>query len=275
MHIPIVDMQCFVIPYYAYSYCVPFFQAPFATGTLEDLESLLKPLPANQRLHCILEKSQKLPGYTLKYEHLNEYVPLLQARKKPRKVGKLLKNCFLIEPAFDCIKQSRETIASSTGSKFWANRVSPQESPSHLPLPPSRGATSVLTKIRSVLRPAHRQGIMDVSQQRVAVQSPQQNPHTLPALAEVEGNRIMNRYNFFTHLPLFQNGSLGNVNIITSYIQLKPTRLNIILPDDGVLCSKKPDWNQLYQLYELDFGGRVTKDSIKNFQVERKGEVVS
>jgi hypothetical protein len=44
---------------------------------------------------------------------------------------------------------------------------------------------------------------------------------------------------------------------------------------DVSLFSRDPDWNERYQIYELDFGGRVSTDSIKNFQIEREGRVVS
>ena len=258
--------------------CV-FFQLPFATDRLENLDSLFKPLAPTQRLHCVLESSESLPGYTLKYEHLNCYIPLLQAR---RTAGKLLTNCFIIEPAFSCSQQSQEKVASRTDSpvqegEFWAHHV---ESPYQhdLPLPLSRN-TAVLRNIRSVLRPTHRQ----VSQQgaaaatRVPQQPKAELKRTLPVLAEIEGNRITNRYNFSTELPLFQNGSLGSVNIFTSYVRLKPRKLSVVLSDgsEETLYSKEPVWNYMYNLYELDFGGRVNRDSIKNFQVERKGEVVS
>ena len=163
---------------------------------------------------------------------------------------------------------------------FWANQV---ESPSHHHLPPSPSRnTTVLKKIRSALRPTHRQ----VSQQGAAaavVRAPQQLKAQLklarPVLAEVEGNRVTNRYNFSTVSPLFRNGSLGSLSIFTSYVRLRPRKLTVVLSDvDGseeTLYSKEPDWNQLFNLYELDFGGRVNRDSIKNCQVERKGEVVS
>lgn len=158
--------------------CV-FFQLPFATDRLENLDSLFKPLAPTQRLHCVLESSESLPGYTLKYEHLNCYIPLLQAR---RTAGKLLTNCFIIEPAFSCSQQSQEKVASRTDSpvqegEFWAHHV---ESPYQhdLPLPLSRN-TAVLRNIRSVLRPTHRQ----VSQQGAAAATrvPQQPKAELSA----------------------------------------------------------------------------------------------
>ena len=34
------------------------------------------------------------------------------------------------------------------------------------------------------------------------------------------------------------------------------------------LCNKAPLWNESSQVYQLDFGGRVTQESAKNFQIE-------
>ena len=35
-----------------------------------------------------------------------------------------------------------------------------------------------------------------------------------------------------------------------------------------VLKNKSPMWNDTSQVYQLDFGGRVTQESAKNFQIE-------
>lgn len=42
-----------------------------------------------------------------------------------------------------------------------------------------------------------------------------------------------------------------------------------------VLQNKAPFWNELSQVYQLDFGGRVTQESAKNFQIEYQGSQVS
>lgn len=41
-----------------------------------------------------------------------------------------------------------------------------------------------------------------------------------------------------------------------------------------VLHNKPPIWNEASQVYQLDFGGRVTQESAKNFQVEYQGKQV-
>ncbi len=38
--------------------------------------------------------------------------------------------------------------------------------------------------------------------------------------------------------------------------------------------NKAPLWNETSQVYQLDFGGRVTQESAKNFQIELKGKQV-
>jgi hypothetical protein len=41
-----------------------------------------------------------------------------------------------------------------------------------------------------------------------------------------------------------------------------------------VMHNKAPMWNENSQVYQLDFGGRVTQESAKNFQVEFRGKQV-
>lgn len=42
-----------------------------------------------------------------------------------------------------------------------------------------------------------------------------------------------------------------------------------------VMHNKAPMWNENSQVYQLDFGGRVTQESAKNFQIEFRGKQVS
>lgn len=41
------------------------------------------------------------------------------------------------------------------------------------------------------------------------------------------------------------------------------------------LCNRPPVWNDLSQVYQLDFGGRVTQESAKNLQIDHDGNLVS
>ena len=42
-----------------------------------------------------------------------------------------------------------------------------------------------------------------------------------------------------------------------------------------VLQNKTPFWNEQSQVYQLDFGGRVTQESAKNFQIEHNEQQAS
>lgn len=42
-----------------------------------------------------------------------------------------------------------------------------------------------------------------------------------------------------------------------------------------VMHNKAPMWNENSQVYQLDFGGRVTQESAKNFQIEYHNKQVN
>lgn len=50
---------------------------------------------------------------------------------------------------------------------------------------------------------------------------------------------------------------------------------NIPQRREFVMHNKAPMWNENSQVYQLDFGGRVTQESAKNFQIEFRGKQVS
>lgn len=66
----------------------------------------------------------------------------------------------------------------------------------------------------------------------------------------------------------------------------KPRRGSRVQPEDEgpkfqeevfrefILQNKAPFWNELSQVYQLDFGGRVTQESAKNFQIEHQANQV-
>lgn len=47
-----------------------------------------------------------------------------------------------------------------------------------------------------------------------------------------------------------------------------------VLRREFVMHNKAPMWNENSQVYQLDFGGRVTQESAKNFQIEFRGQQV-
>ncbi len=51
-------------------------------------------------------------------------------------------------------------------------------------------------------------------------------------------------------------------------------KFNEIKTQEFTLHNKAPLWNEITQVYQLDFGGRVTQESAKNFQIEHEGQQV-
>ncbi|GAB6027071.1 hypothetical protein CHUAL_013797 [Chamberlinius hualienensis] len=52
------------------------------------------------------------------------------------------------------------------------------------------------------------------------------------------------------------------------------TASNIRCSREFIMHNKAPLWNEHSQVYQLDFGGRVTQESAKNFQIEFRGKQV-
>ena len=264
-------------------------QAQYNTRAPACLEDLLKPLAPDQYMHCTIEPSGH-SGYILKHEFLNQYIPLLYAKKKSKKVSSLLTGGYQIVPAFKCL-HSQQSEAFHWASKPLQARPEVQHSPRWFTREQSR---SVFKQLKSALRPGHNYVITDIMQREIVHPSPMRlntaaskDPEP-PILAEVEGSLITNQFRICAPSHQFENGNLGTVNISTHYIVCRPKKLNVNLftvrkeGDDDfsgeeviVLQSKEPDWNHRSQIFELDFGGRVTRDSTKNFQLEVGGQVVS
>ena len=275
-------MRCFSI---FHSFCSPT-QAPYVSNGPSCLEALLVPLSLDQCMHCILEPSDR-DSYILKYEFLNQYIPLLQAKKKSRKASSLLTSSYEVLPAFKC-------IPSSSSAFCWASQPFQTQSPPEFQQFSRRfsreRSRSIFKHLMSAIKPGHSHAVMDTLQEGLGHASPlaphSEDPGTL-VLAEVERTITGSQYKLTTTSSLFQDGILGSVNASTHYLMCKPRKLDIFLStvkrgEDGeclgmdtiVLQSKDPQWNQRYQIFELDFGGRVTKDSTKNIQVENNGKVV-
>ena len=149
---------------------------------------------------------------------------------------------------------------------------------------------SLFKQLKSAIRPGHSHAVMYTPPQKPSHVSPLEalSEDSGPlVLAEVERTIPGSLYKLSTTSPLFEDGILGTVNVSTHYLMCKPRKLDIVLSTmkrggDGdclgvetiVLQSKDPHWNRRFQIFELDFGGRVTKDSTKNIQVENNGRVV-
>lgn len=79
---------------------------------------------------------------------------------------------------------------------------------------------------------------------------------------------------------LFYSFSTFSFNIsLPICFQLKNRSLNqktdSVRRREILMHNKAPMWNDTSQVYQLDFGGRVTQESAKNFQIEFNGKQVS
>lgn len=97
-----------------------------------------------------------------------------------------------------------------------------------------------------------------------------------PIVTIIEGNTLTKHCKFIASPS---EVTLGSLNIITHYIKCEPRDLIVTLFDEKgekiTLSSKKPEWNPQFGLFELDFGGRINRDSVKNFQIDWQDEIVS
>ena len=89
---------------------------------------------------------------------------------------------------------------------------------------------------------------------RFLPKTPNSTPFSTP-FTKRKNQQMFHQYN--------QVHNIGSENLIA-----EPTRKRL------VLHNKSPMWNEASQVYQLDFGGRVTQESAKNFQIEYKGKQV-
>lgn len=66
----------------------------------------------------------------------------------------------------------------------------------------------------------------------------------------------------------------GNLSDNEKLVDLKSKKTNSNSNRQFILHNKPPIWNETNQVYQLDFGGRVTQESAKNFQIEFGGKQV-
>ncbi len=83
---------------------------------------------------------------------------------------------------------------------------------------------------------------------------------------------IKSKFNFTKNKYLI--GMRKNNKIVTTKKKKIPKNSNLKRKNKFVLHNKPPIWNETNQVYQLDFGGRVTQESAKNFQIEFNGKQV-
>uniref|UniRef100_A0A0K0F7J4 WD_REPEATS_REGION domain-containing protein n=1 Tax=Strongyloides venezuelensis TaxID=75913 RepID=A0A0K0F7J4_STRVS len=79
------------------------------------------------------------------------------------------------------------------------------------------------------------------------------------------GSRLSEAQPLIDELPSHRTAS-NRIVPITSAIEPLPHLI--------IMTNKAPFWNEQSQVYQLDFGGRVTQESAKNFQIEYKDKQV-
>lgn len=255
-------------------------QDPFDFTRRDIIPLLFKPLENKARLLCTLvceiAEGEK-EFYSLQYEHLGRFIPLLKTEKM---ISKGLKVLYAVKPAFPVTLHDK---IGTTGlsDELWA--TPPQCLVQSNPLVEHSTWRSIRGKmLRRVRSFSH--SVMDSPQDHSSAGvSPRHCPTPEPILAEVKGNTLTNRFKFTTPVtsPDHKSQILGDLDIFTHYVRCEPRRLTLRLPNQHnstpplTLVSKRPEWNPKYGIFELDFGGRINRDSIKNFQFEHEGEVVS
>ncbi|KAI1308650.1 Tubby-related protein 4 [Halotydeus destructor] len=93
--------------------------------------------------------------------------------------------------------------------------------------------------------------------------------------------RPSNNSDHFRDLESFQKANLKKKlkvkkrgSRVTPDGETSPIKSHTAEYRDFVLHNKAPFWNEVSQVYQLDFGGRVTQESAKNFQIEHQGKQV-
>ena len=209
--------------------------------------------------------------YCLKYEHFGSYIPLLRAQ---RRVGKLYNIKWFIKPTFlskgDKSKREKEHY---WGSVIESDQIRSERNQNR------RCVGSLFCRFCSFAG-----SVMDVSNtdnaesclEQGELHNQQYCSDSFPVIAEIDGNTLLKRYKFLT--PLYHSSVFGTVNIHTYYMACEPRQITVTLTEgsnSNILYSKNPEWNPRFRIFELDFGGRINRDSVKNFQIEKDSEVVS
>lgn len=239
------------------------------------MSDLLRPLSQGVRLHCIVvpenetvnESENPLPqSFLLKYEQFGSYIPLLRAKQRPRRFFNMR---YQLHP----VERRKERRPD-----FWGQARSPSQAQRR-----SRGLRGSIRRHQLTAQTSDTCNDTAEPSQEAAtsVDNDSSNSASL-IIAEIEGNTVSKHYKFISSYEA--NGSnrnpalLGTLNVVTHYIKCEPRDITVGLCTGDAkitLTSKKPEWNQQFGIFELDFGGRINRDSVKNFQIDLNDEVVS
>ena len=252
----------------------PTINLPLSLHKLHSWDPLFAPVPDNVRLHCSVDPLP-LPGrdrhFALNLEHCGDVVPIMRATISFSKLTPFITDCF-IKPA--------SGVLFNAVDNFWTMKSEPSNTS-------CQNSSSTLAKrIVSRLRRSFSRGQLH----DVGSTSPSSSPshrcarsqdHSFlcdpPILAQTTINTLSNTSKFTRNVLQ----DLGSLRIQTNFFKNEPRHLLVTLPplsegEAGItLESKRPVWNPNTRVYELDFGGRINRDSVKNFQLKINNEVVS
>ena len=200
----------------------------------------------------------------MKYEYMGTYWPLLIAKGERGRFYKC---------SYDINLASNGRVRERDANEMWADLVSP--------VPRQSNRQGAMSWFLNHLR-AGRRYVMDTmpdddsnSSQMCLNCDDSSEENAIPEspIARVSGNRLFKRFRYF------KNGcEFGYINIKTHYVKCQPRDISLVLHNEGSsfsLHSKKPEWNEKFGVFELDFGGRINCDSVKNFQIEYNDKIVS
>ncbi|CAH0729304.1 unnamed protein product, partial [Brenthis ino] len=179
-------------------------------------------------------------------------------------------------------RSSKKTAFGAGGGEGAAGGGAARES-SSAPASPRPARSSAPAPGSPAPRASRRQRYSSASPIRQLLNSPLLNRRRNKKLSESSDDEYSNGYNEvnsknYRDLESFQKAQLrnkikragGSLNTATSSNapENRSTRRQL------VMHNKAPMWNENSQVYQLDFGGRVTQESAKNFQIEYHGKQV-
>ena len=214
------------------------------------------------------ESENPLPqSFLLKYEQFGSYIPLLRANQRPRRF-------FNVRYQLHPVERRKERRPD-----FWGQARSPSQA-----LRRSRGLRGSFRRHQLTAQTSDTYNDVTEPPQEAATSIDSDNDNNTsasPVIAEIEGNTVSKHYKFSSYEGNGRNRNptlLGTLNVVTHYIKCEPRDITVGLCTSDAkitLTSKKPEWNQQFGIFELDFGGRINRDSVKNFQIDLNDEVVS
>lgn len=114
------------------------------------------------------------------------------------------------------------------------------------------------------------------------VRTKRDSSKTIPrrVIGTLRHSKRLNSDKRFCVFFLYDSLSWTNSHWLLTWLQLRHKGASTsgqkpeVIRRELVMHNKAPMWNESSQVYQLDFGGRVTQESAKNFQIEFRGKQV-